>query len=392
MNSRARIKEMLEAHGKKALVVLDENPFHPSGGGQPGDCGLLSGEGFEAEVKDCFIRDGVPVLQLKIKKGQVARDMAVEAVVDVERNRVLSRMHTGEHILSRILENRYEGLHVYKVAISEEESTISLSYDGEINWEMLFWAEERAQEIVMKDMPVQIQVMSREKAMEIQDLKINWERVQDSGIRVVSIPGFDTIACSGTHTASTGQVGGVLVTGFRGSAPEWSVDFTIHRERYLTAYSRVMRPLLRNIGCPLEKLPGVYETLHKERRELFKSLDKLKNMVLLPWERNEWDGISILSVVVENLPVDLITPSVRKKMETGSASIIFALSVDGPGKASFVLAREASIEVDLRTFIKDNPQLGVRGGGGPQWVQGMTSETSSKAWLKALEKLTISNH
>ncbi|KUL04144.1 MAG: Alanyl-tRNA synthetase, class IIc [Synergistales bacterium 54_9] len=392
MNSRARIKELLETDGKKALVVLDENPFHPSGGGQPGDCGLLSGEGFEAEVKDCFIRYEVPVLQLKLKKGQVVKGMAVEAVVDVERNKVLSRMHTGEHILSRVLENRYEGLAVYKVAISEEESSISLSYSGEINWEILFEAEEIAQEIILKDMPVKVQVMSREKAIEIPDLKINWERVKDSGIRVVSIPGFDTIACSGTHTASTGQVGGVLVTGFRGSAPEWVVDFTIHRERYLTAYSRVMRPLLRNIGCPLEKLPSVYETLQNERRELFKSLDKLKNMVMLPWERTEWGGISILSVVVENLPVDLITPSVRKKMETRSASIIFALSVEGQGKASFVLAREANLEVDLRTFIKNNPQLGIHGGGGPQWVQGMTSETSTKAWLKALETLTNSNH
>jgi len=384
------IAEIIETKGKRALVALEENSFRPSGGGQPGDSGILRGDGFEAEVEDCRYQDGRPLLYLRIKRGKPETGMTVDAKVDLQRKHVLSRMHTGEHILSRILEDFNPGLKVTKVAIGEEESTISLSYEGKIDWDVLFKAEEKALDIIRADMPVNISFVERQKAQTIENLKINWDRVEDPEIRVVSIPDFDVIACSGTHTDSTGDVGGILVTGFKGSPPEWSASFTVHRERYLSEYSYVMRPLLRSIGCPLKKLSHVYESLQQERKQLLKALDKARNMLDLPWNYQDLGSCKLQYLFLEGLPMDMILPSVKEALDEDT--IVLALAGKEPGKASFVLARGATAcAFDLRHFIRDNPELGARGGGSPEWVQGETSETSMDKWLAALSMLTNSN-
>ncbi len=390
MKTSTHIVKVVESDGKRALVALEKNIFHPSGGGQPGDTGTLKSDMFEADVKDCQYRDGTRFLLLRVKKGRPEQGMPVDAEVNLERNHLLSRMHTGEHILSRILEDSHPGLQVYKVAIGEEESTISISYDGNIDWDVLFEAEEKALEIIRADLPVKVEVVERQKAETMEGLKINWERVEDPEIRVVSIPDFDIIACSGTHTDSTGDVGGILVTGFKGSLPEWSVSFTVHRERYLAEYSHVIRPLLRSIGCSLKKLPQVYESLQQERKQLQKALEKVRNMVDLPWNIQDLGPCRLRYLFLEGLPMDLIVPSVKEIMD--EKTMVLALAGKEPGKASFVLAGGKACSHDLRKFIRDHPELKARGGGSPEWVQGETKETSTKKWIDTLKKLTDSNH
>lgn len=387
MKTSTRILKVVESEGKRALVALEKNIFHPSGGGQPGDTGTLKSDVFEADVTDCRYKDGIPLLVLSVKKGRPEQGMPVEAEVNLERNHLLSRMHTGEHILSRILEDSHRGLQVYKVAIGEEESTISISYDGNVDWDILFDAEKKALEIIRANLPVNVEVVEREKAETMEGLKINWERVGAPEIRVVSIPDFDIIACSGTHTDSTGDVGGILVTGFKGSPPEWSVSFTVHRERYLAEFSYVTRPLLRSVGCPLKKLPHVYESLQQERKQLLKALEKARNMLDLPWNSQDLGPCTLRYLFLEGLPMDMILPSVKEIMD--ERTIVLALAGKEPGKASFVLARGTACLLDLGKFIRDHPELKARGGGAPEWVQGETNETSTNKWIEALENIDI---
>ena len=139
-----KITAVLSRKGKEARLAIEDNRFHPSGGGQPGDKGWLKAPGFSAEVVDCFREDDVPVLSVRVMEGEPAEGLAVEAEVDLSRQALLSRMHSGEHVLSRILESRHEGLEVYKVAVAEEETAVFLRWDGELGWDLLFEAETAA--------------------------------------------------------------------------------------------------------------------------------------------------------------------------------------------------------------------------------------------------------
>jgi alanyl-tRNA synthetase len=250
------IAKVLGVDGKKAQVVLGKSHFHPSGGGQPGDTGILHGENFRANVRDTVIYKEEVVLTLALVDGTPQVGMNVTAVVDAERNTILSQMHTGQHIFSRLQENDLEGLSTLKVYIGIDESVVYVRYDGVLNWDNLFAAEEKTIKTIRANLPVETFLTSREEAEKIPELKAKWERIHDEKIRVVRIPGVDATACSGTHTASTGEVGGFLVTGFNGSAPDWEVRFTVREEERVREYSRVMRRMLRDVGCRLDQKIG----------------------------------------------------------------------------------------------------------------------------------------
>jgi misacylated tRNA(Ala) deacylase len=51
-------------------VRLDRSIFYPTGGGQPGDTGLLRWDGGEARVVDALKADGGDVLQLPTRRGR----------------------------------------------------------------------------------------------------------------------------------------------------------------------------------------------------------------------------------------------------------------------------------------------------------------------------------
>jgi len=382
------IVEIRDLKGKRCIISLAHMPYHPAGGGQPGDSGTLEGEEFLGKVKDCVLVDGKKFLDVHIIKGVPKVGVKIKASVDEERHRVLSRMHTGEHILSRILEREVEGLRVNKVNISEEESSIYLSYHGTLDWGKIFDAEEKANEIIQKDLPVYVKNLTKEEAKAMEGLKINIDRIKGDTVRVVVVPEFDLIACSGSHVRSTLEVGGVLVTGFNGSPPNWSVSFTVHVDKYLQNYSKAVRKLMRKIGCPLDKLESVFTSLQEERKNLSNAIDKARKYINLPWEKDSFGDIDFHYTLVEEVLADMCSPAIKKKILESPKSIVLCLFKDqtSEGVARFIMARGESCSIDIRDFLKESTTLKAKGGGAPDWVQGITECHSMKEWRLALQE------
>jgi alanyl-tRNA synthetase len=384
----AKIKDVLKVEGKKALVTLYENPFRPAGGGQPGDTGTLEGTNLLAVVTDCTEEDAGPVLHLTVKRGEVRPGDVVMVKVDYGRHTMLSRMHTGEHILSRALERQVPGLRVYKVSIDPKESSIYLRYDGELTWEMLFSAEDEANSIIASDMPVKIYSLSPQEAQSLPNLKANWERIESEEIRIVQIGDYDLIACSGSHVSSTAQVGGVIVTAFRGSPPEWEVKFSLERAHLLDDYGRVMRKLLRKVGCKPEDLEPIYDRLKEEKESLQKLLGKVRSYISFPFSEEQVDGYELLSAEAPGLTVEVATPALKKLTEERKkAVVVLLIQVGEEREAYFVLTAGNDVAVDLRKIVKDRKELEAKGGGSASWVSGVTTCLSVARWKEALSEL-----
>lgn len=375
-----KISSVLEVSGKKARFVLEENPFRPAGGGQPGDSGSVEGEDFRAEVMDCRIEDGREVLEVRLKKGTPVEGMAIAASVDEARKAVLTRMHSGQHILSKVLENMEGGPETYKTAIGEKESSISVRYEGELGWDLLFAAEDETNALIASNLPVEILQLSRDEAEEVQDLKANWDRIGDATISVVKMGDFDVNACCGSHVSGTAEVGGILVTGYNGSAPEWTISFTVERDERLRAFGQIMRRLLREVGCPLEKVERVYSKLRDERDHLTKQLDRVRSMISLPWIVEQRAGYRLHFAELRGLDPDLITPSVKRLIEDEPDVLAVVLLPDENGRARFLAAHGEAVDVDLQKALKEAPQLKARGGGTSGWVSGMAGNPLSTDW------------
>ncbi len=373
-----------EAKEKTRRLVLSPNPFHPAGGGQPGDSGMLRGDGFVFSVTGCEkAGEDLAVIGRPVQ-GTPVPGMEVEAEVDMERHSLFSRMHTGEHILSRILERSHSGLSVCKVAIGTEESTVYLSWDGELDWPMLFAAEDEANVIIAEGLAVETLLLSKAEAENLPGIKANWKRIEDETIRVVRIPGFDLIACSGSHAASTKEVGEIFIAGFRGSSPSWEIKFTVDpslRKQYCAAARR----LSRDIGCPVSKLGDVFSGLSNENAALKKIMEKAAPLLALPWEVHSAGDIPVFTALLPGFSREMITPSARAWSDDHPDALCLLLLPD-PEKerGSFLLYRGRNIPEDYSSLLRETPSLDARGGGRADWLNGMAGEMKKEVWLGAL--------
>ena len=383
---KTHIESILLVEGKEKTVklVLSPNPFHPSGGGQPGDTGKLTGDGFSFSVMGCEKTGKDIAVVGKTMRGTAVPGMEVEAEVDLERHALYSRMHTGEHILSRILERSHPGLSVYKVAIGTEESTVYLSWDGDLDWPMLFAAEEEANGIIGEGLAVETLLLPKDEAENLPGIKANWKRIEDETIRVVRIPGFDLIACSGSHAASTKEVGEIFLSGFRGSPPSWEIKFTVD-PRLRKECCAVARRLVRSIGCPVSKLEEVYSGVGEENAALKKTIEKAAPLLALPWETHSIEDIPVFTVILPEFSRETITPSARSWSDDHPDALCLILLPEPEKKmGGFLLYRGRNIPEDFSSLLRESPSLAAKGGGRADWLNGIAGCMDSDAWLEAL--------
>ncbi len=390
--TRTTIVEVVSQDAKKAQVVLADAPFHPSGGGQPGDTGTLKGQGFRASVLDAHKRkeDGATILDLKVGEGTPACGLEVSAEVELERNAILSRMHTGQHIFSRLQENAHEGLETLKVSIDTDESVVYVRCHWALTWNDLFGVEEKIMEIIRRDLPVESILTSREEAEAIPELKARWERIHDERIRIVRVAGVDATACSGTHVARTGEIGGFMVTGFNGSAPDWEIRFTVRTEERTREYTRAMRRLLREVGCPADRLEDVFARQKAENAALRQVVDRVRHLLSVPWEERRAGKYPLFFALLPGLTKELLSTPARTCAAGHPDAFCLVLLPDAAATADpeepfpFILLRGAENGADLSGFVKRFPELGARGGGKPDWLNGTTTERSVGRWSDCL--------
>ena len=320
----------------------------------------------------------------KTVRGTPLPGMEVEAEVDMDLHTLYSRMHTGEHILSRILERSHPGLSVFKVAIGAEESTVYLSWEGELDWPLLFAAEDEANGIIAKNLTVETLLLSKDEAKNLTGIKANWQRIEDETIRVVRIPDFDLIACSGSHAASTKEVGEVFLSGFKGSSPSWEIKFTLG-SALRKEYCSTARRLVRRIGCPVSKLEGVYSALSEENTALRKLTERAAPFLALPWKEFPVKDVPVFFALLPGFPKEMVTPAARAWSDGHPDALCLILLPEAEKeRGAFLFYRGGDISLDFAPFLRESPSIEARGGGRSDWLNGITDQMKAEVWLEAL--------
>ena len=180
------------------LAVLDRTAFYPEGGGQPADHGTLDG----VRVLDVHEKGGVVFHTLE-KEVEIGK--TVSGVLDWNRRFDHMQQHSGEHILSGIL---CRDNHCDNVGFHMGAETVTIDYNTEISWERAMDAQQKANEIIWADAPVEITYPSAE---ELHRLSYRSKKELTGKVRIVTFPGADCCACCGTHVLRAGQVGVVKI-------------------------------------------------------------------------------------------------------------------------------------------------------------------------------------
>ena len=181
--------------GKNGFEVeLDQTAFYPEGGGQAADKGTLGG------ISVLHVREeGERVLHLLEKPLAVGE--RVQGLVDYGHRFDLMQQHTGEHIVSGIINSRY-GWH--NVGFHMGWDSITIDFDGFIPAEDLEEIERLANEAVYRNIPLKVWTPSPE---ELPGVPYRTKRELPWPVRIVQVPGYDSCACCGLHVERTGEIG-----------------------------------------------------------------------------------------------------------------------------------------------------------------------------------------
>ena len=342
--------------GKQGFEVeLDQTAFYPEGGGQAADKGTLGG----IEVLHVH-EDGERVLHLMEKPLSVGAQVA--GVIDYDHRFDLMQQHTGEHIVSGIINARY-GHH--NVGFHMGWDSITIDFDGPIPAEDLPELERLANEAVYKNVPLHIWTPSPE---ELPDVFYRTKRALPWPVRIVQVPGYDSCACCGLHVARTGEIGLIklfsLVKFRQGVRIEMlcgkrAFDFLSRSHEQNRQVSGAFSAKILETGEAAKKMN---ELLESQKRRIAELEQQIFRSVA---DRCEGRGDVLL--IRENLD----SVGVRKLADLvaercGGTAAVFSETADGG--FSYCLIRKNG---DLRSFNKElTAALNGRGGGKPECQMG----------------------
>ena len=377
--------------GETVAVVVNQTPFYGESGGQMGDAGTISGEGFVVAVTDTQKKgDGVFAHIGRVTSGTVRTGAAVELKVDHARRSRLRANHSATHLVHEAL-REVLGTHVAQKGslVAPERLRFDFSHPKPISADELERAEAMANAVITQNGPVTTRLMSVDDAIAEGAMALFGEKYGDE-VRVVSmgtgIEGaktgkpYSVELCGGTHVGATGDIGLVRLVA------ESAVAAGVRRiealtgeaaRKHLDEQDRRLKSVAASLKVSPADVPARVEALVEERRKLERELGEARKKLALgggsgsPGEKQTETeivaGVGFLGRSVTGVqPKDLKSLADSGKSSLGSGVVVFVGAGDD-GKASVVVAVTQDLvgrfsAVDLVRAA--SAALGGQGGGG----------------------------
>ncbi len=336
-------------------VVLDETAFYPEGGGQPCDFGTI---------------DGIAVVDVQEKNDEVVHTVTgevevgkkVKCVLDWERRFDLMQQHSGEHIVSGIIHEKF-GYDNVGFHMGEEMITVDLN--GMITAEELAEIEDKANDYIWKNIAVNIFVPSKE---ELAKIDYRSKKELEGDVRLVEFPDADMCACCGTHIASAGEIGLVKLVSVQKFHEGVRIEMLCGKRavKYLNDINEQNKAVSVMLSAKVRETAGAVKRLADENAANRLALAELqKKMFAVIAEKYEGKGNVLLFET--GLAPDAVRNLASELMETcGGRAAVF--SGDDENGYKYAIGEK---DGNLRDFAKEmNTALNGRGGGKPFLVQG----------------------
>ncbi len=194
--------------GEEVALVLDRTPFYAESGGQVGDVGTISCDGFTFEVEDTVkTANGVYLHVGQATDGLVKTGLDVSADVDKQLRLATMRNHSAAHLLQAAL-REVLGSHVEQAGsfVSPTVSRFDFSHFQAMTAEEIKAVEDKVNEKILENLCVTMTEMPIEEAKKIGAMALFGEKYGDI-VRVVQMGDFSTEFCGGTHVDNTGRLG-----------------------------------------------------------------------------------------------------------------------------------------------------------------------------------------
>ncbi|MCK5767599.1 MAG: hypothetical protein KAH35_04410, partial [Candidatus Atribacteria bacterium] len=284
------------------------------------------------------------------------------------------QQHSGQHILSAAFEKLWDADTV-SFNLGDEICSIDIMKDN-ITSEEIKKVEELANDIVLKNIPIEVYFVEREKVG-----KLNLRKLppQKGKIRIVEVKDFDICACCGTHCHHTGEVGLIKILKWENRGAKIRIDF-ICGKRSLKDYfwkNELIRNLSNQLTIKDLELGEVVERMLEEKKDTRKKIREYKEK-LQAHEANKLinesilddNGVKIMKKVFEQKSFQEVRELVQKSINLDDSIVIFAgIKNKGEG-AKILFACSKTLKYDINKLIREAGKfIEGRGGGAPNFAQ-----------------------
>lgn len=194
------VEDIIEKDNKY-YVVLSKTAFYPEGGGQPSDSGKI---------------DGIELLGLTEENGVIyhilpdaPKNSTVLCELDFNRRFDLMQQHSGQHLLSAVFFNTYNGK-TSSFHLGEDYISIDISL-SEVSSELINEIEDKANNYIYENIEINTFFIKPE---EVQNYPLRKLPPTAEDIRIVEIGDVDFTPCCGTHVTRTGEIGIIKIIKF----------------------------------------------------------------------------------------------------------------------------------------------------------------------------------
>ncbi len=391
--------------GDEGIVVLENTPFYAESGGQVGDSGKLVGDGFEFEVSDTQ-KYGAAFGHIgKLVSGSISNGISVDAHVDESRRKRTELNHSVTHLLHAAL-RQVLGTHVTQKGslVNSERLRFDFSHFESVKSEEVVEVENLVNQQIRCNHKLKSEVMDIDSAKEKGAMALFGEKY-DSEVRVVTMGGFSTELCGGTHVGRTGDIGLFKISQESGIAAgvrrieavtgENAIALVNSQQNELTNASSLLKAEPNTLVSKLQAQLDKSKLLEKEVAQLKSKLASAASLDLIN-DAVDVDGIKVLVKKLDGAdPKSLRGLLDELKQKLGSGIVV--LGIAGDKKVNLI----TGVTKDLTAQVKAGELVGMvanlvggKGGGRPDMAQagGSQPENLDKAlnqvipWLR--EKLS----
>ena len=384
--------------GQEVEVVTERTPFYAESGGQVGDCGTISGEGFEIEVHDTF-KDPTDLIihRGRVGTGTVSKGAAVRLVVNEEKRQATANNHTATHLLHYGL-RKVLGNHVRQSGsfVGPDRMRFDFTHFSPISTEQREEIERAVNARIRENVPVESHEMDAEEAFKSGATAL-FEEKYGERVRIVSLESFSKELCGGTHTDRTGNIGVFKILS------EGGIASGVRRIEALTGdaalahiqnMDRMLADAARLFKDRPEALTGRIENLQASHKNLEKTVAQLKlkqasaSAGQIGDDIRSVNGVKVIAKTVsaEN-PGALRNLADRFKDNIGSGIVVLGAPSGEKAMLVVVVTKDLVDRFHAGNIIREiAAEVGGGGGGRPDMAQagGSQPEKLDRAMEKAL--------
>jgi alanyl-tRNA synthetase len=395
----------LGSFGGKTSVILAQTLFYPEGGGQLGDRGALALGDARVGIADTQVEDGVihhvlsDELSAELREtlgAPAAAGLDVRGTVDAPRRHDNMVQHTAQHALSRALADAVRAETV-SARLGATSCTIDVARPALSDAE-LHAAEDLVNAVVMSDVAVLTSFPSPEELAKLTLRKQPNAEKSATGVRVVTIDGFDVTPCGGTHCTRTGQIGQVRLVATEKYKGMLRITFHAGRRALADARKRhdVLASLATELTCGIHDVAGAVGKVLREAKDLRDKLDGARGELADLVARRARDalptsaGPHVVSIVRPGDDLASLRALAGKLAEDPRVVALVAGHDEGGGELILVVQRGAGAALDCGAFVMAEAKARAgRGGGRPERAEGRFPCGTSLAALAAGAALSL---